>query len=317
MRIGYFLSSEEYGPRELVRQAQLAEDHGLSGLWISDHFHPWNDEQGQSPFVWATLGAVVQATGLNVGTSVTCPMIRMHPALIAQAAATVGALSEGRFTLGLGSGEALNEHILGDRWPNAQIRLEMLEEAVEVIRALFTGEVVNHLGEHYEVEHARLYTLPEQPVPIYISGFGPMSVELAGRIGDGFINTKPDQALVDGFRKGGGAGKPMQAGTKVCWAPTKEEGVETAHRLWATESLPGELLQILPTPEHFEQASQLVTPEMIAESIPCGPDPQPYVEAFKKYADVGFDELFIQQIGPDQDRFFEFYAKEVEPLLNF
>jgi G6PDH family F420-dependent oxidoreductase len=177
--------------------------------------------------------------------------------------------------------------------------------------------VVDHLGEHYEVDHARLYTRPEQPVPIFISGFGTKSAELAGRIGDGFINTKPDPGLIEAFQKAGGAGKPMQAGTKVCWAPTKEQGVETAHRLWANEGLPGELAQVLPTPEHFEQASQLVTPQMTGESVPCGPDPQPYVEMFKKYGDAGFDELFVQQIGPDQDRFFEFYLKEIEPLLGF
>jgi G6PDH family F420-dependent oxidoreductase len=156
VRIGYFLSSEEHGPAELVRQAQLAEDHGLCGLWISDHYHPWNSEQGQSPFVWTTLGALARATMLPLTTAVTCPTVRVHPAVVAQAAATVGVLSDGRFTLGVGTGEALNEHILGDRWPHADIRLAMLEEAVGIMRELFTGEVVNHVGEHYEVEHARL-----------------------------------------------------------------------------------------------------------------------------------------------------------------
>ncbi|MGH8891453.1 MAG: TIGR03557 family F420-dependent LLM class oxidoreductase [Acidothermaceae bacterium] len=315
MRIGYFLSSEEFAPRELVRQARLAEDHGMSGIWISDHFHPWNDEQGESPFVWTTIGAIMQATDLHVTTAVTCPTVRIHPAIIAQAAATAGALGEGRFTLGVGSGEALNETIFGDNWPSADVRLDMLEEAIEVIRELFTGDVVHHVGDHYEVEHARLYTLPEQPVPIYMSGFGTASATLAGRIADGFINTKPDRALVKAFRVGGGTGKPMGAGTKFCWAPTKEQGVETAHRLWANEELPGELAQLLPTPEHFEQASQLVTPEMVGETVPCGPDPQPYVEMIRNYADAGFDELYVQQIGPDQDEFFTFFAKEVEPLL--
>jgi G6PDH family F420-dependent oxidoreductase len=241
--------------------------------------------------------------------------VRLHPAVVAQAAATVGVLSEGRFTLGVGTGEALNEHILGDRWPHADIRLAMLEEAVEIVRELFTGEVVNHVGKHYEVEHARLYTLPEKPVAIYVSGFGPSSASLAGRIGDGFVCTKADSELVAAFKSSGGAGKPMQAGMKVCWAPTKEDGAATAYRYWANDPLPGELAQVLPTPEHFEQASTLVTPDMVAEKIPCGPDPRPYVEAFRKYADVGYDELFIQQIGPDQEEFFSFFAKEVEPLL--
>lgn len=316
MRIGYFLSSEEYGPLELVRQAQLAQDHGMSSVWISDHFHPWTDEQGESSFVWTTIGAVAQATSLAITTAVTCPIMRIHPAVIAQAAATAGVLTEGRFALGVGSGEALNEHIFGDPWPSADVRLEMLEEAIGVIRELFTGEVVRHRGDYYEVDHARLYTLPDSPVPIYMSGFGTMSAKLAGRIADGFINTKPDEQLVAAFRDGGGAGKPMAAGLKVCWAPTKEQGVETAHRVWGMEELPGELAQVLPDPEHFEQASTLVTPDMVAHSVPCGPDPQPYLEQIKKYADAGFDELHVQQIGPDQDGFFTFWAKELEPLLS-
>jgi G6PDH family F420-dependent oxidoreductase len=315
MRIGYFLSSEEFSARELLRQAELAENHGFDGLWISDHFHPWTKEQGNSPFVWSVLGAIVHSTSLQIGTAVTCPTVRIHPAVIAQAAATIGSMSQGRFTLGVGSGEALNEHILGDRWPAADTRLEMLEEAVHVIREMFTGDVVSHLGDHYEVEHARLYELPEQPVPIFVSGFGPKSAELAGRIGDGFINTKPDAELIKAFRDGGGAGKPMQAGTKVCWAPTKDEGTQTAFRIWKNEALPGELAQVLPTPEHFEQASSLVTPDMIAEALATGPDPEKYVETIKKYEEAGFDELYIQQIGPDQEEFFQFFEKEVRPLL--
>jgi G6PDH family F420-dependent oxidoreductase len=315
MRIGYFLASEEYGPVELVRQGRLAEDHGMTSVWISDHFHPWNDEQGESSFVWTTIGALAQATQLSITTAVTCPTVRIHPAIIAQAAATAGALAPGRFRLGLGSGEALNEHIFGDPWPSIDVRLDMLEEAVEVIRELFTGEVVRHRGEHYDVDHARLYTLPENPVPIYLSGFGPASAKVAGRIADGFINTKPDAELVRAFQDAGGRGKPTSAGMKVCWAPTKEQGVETAHRVWANEELPGELAQVLPNPEHFEQASELVTPDMVAQSVPCGPDPQPYVEQIKKYADAGFDELHIQQIGPDQEEFFTFFAKELQPLL--
>jgi G6PDH family F420-dependent oxidoreductase len=315
MRIGYALSCEEFGPSDLLEQARLAEDHGLEALWISDHFHPWNNAQGNSPFVWTMLGAIVQTTSLPVATAVTCPTVRVHPAIIAQAAATVGALSNGRFTLGVGSGEALNEHVLGDRWPAADARLEMLEEAIHVIRELFSGEVINHVGDYYEVEHARIYTLPENPVPIFLSGFGPKSAALAGRIGDGYMSTTPDAELVAAFREAGGAGKPTQAGTKFCWAPTEDQGTETAHRLWANGGLPGELAQVLPTPEHFEQASSLVTLEMIAESLPTGPDPQKYVETIKKYETAGFDELYIEQIGPDQQEFFDFFAKEVRPLI--
>ncbi|MFD9740566.1 TIGR03557 family F420-dependent LLM class oxidoreductase [Umezawaea sp. NPDC059074] len=238
--IGYFLSSEEFRPRELVRQAKWAEEAGFERLWISDHFHPWNGEQGQSPFVWSVIGALSEATRLPITTAVTCPTVRIHPAIIAQAAATAAVQCEGRFTLGVGSGEALNEHIFGDAWPPAPVRLEMLEEAVEVIRALHTGNEVDHHGKHYTVENARIYTLPEQPVPIYVSAFGPKAAEVAARIGDGLCSTKPDGDLIEQYREAGGKG-PAQGGFKVCHAATEAQGVETALRVWPNEHLPGEL----------------------------------------------------------------------------
>jgi G6PDH family F420-dependent oxidoreductase len=312
--IGYFLSSEEWGPRELVGQAKAAEQAGFERLWISDHFHPWNDEQGNSPFVWSVIGALSEAVRLPITTAVTCPTMRMHPAIIAHAAATAAVQCEGRFILGVGTGEALNEHVLGDRWPSAGVRLSMLEEAIEVIRALHTGREVTHHGEHYTVENARIYTVPDQPVPIYVSAFGPKAVRLAGRIGDGFICVMPEKELVDGFREIGGD-KPAQGGFKVCYAPSKEEGVRTAHRLWPNEMLPGELAQVLPTPKHFEQASTLVTPEMVAEAVPCGPDPEPYVEQVRAFVDAGFDEIYVQQIGPLQEEFFRFWTEQVRPRL--
>ncbi|RKT56557.1 TIGR03557 family F420-dependent LLM class oxidoreductase [Saccharothrix australiensis] len=314
--IGYFLSCEEHGPRELVRQARQAQDAGFGRLWISDHFHPWNDEQGQSPFVWSVIGALSEVTTLPITTAVTCPTMRTHPAVVAQAAATAAVQCEGRFVLGVGSGEALNEHILGDPWPSAPRRLEMLEEAVEVIRKLHTGEDVEHRGRHYTVENARVYTLPDEPVPIYVSAFGPKAATLAGRIGDGLCSTKPDASLVRKFHETGGHGKPTQAGFKVCWAPTAEEGAATAFRLWPNEQLPGELAQVLPTPRHFEQASTLVTEEMVAGALPVGPDPEPYAKAVREYADAGFDEVYVQQIGPRQGEFFEFWAREVAPLID-
>jgi G6PDH family F420-dependent oxidoreductase len=313
MKIGYFLSCEEYDPRELVRQARMAEEAGFTGLWISDHYHPWTDAQGESAFVWTVLGALAEATKLPVATAVTCPTVRIHPAVIAQAAATAQVMLEGRFTLGVGSGEALNEHILGDRWPSADERLEMLEESVEVLRKLWTGEVVHHHGTHYTVDHARIYTLPDTPPPILVSGFGPKSVELAGRIGDGFVTTMPDAEAIERFHASGGAGKPVQAGTKVCYGPDKAQAVQTVHRIWPNEALPGELAQVLATPEHFMQASELVTEEMIAGAVPCGPDLEEHVAALQEYADAGVDELYIQQIGPDQEPFFETYARDVLP----
>jgi G6PDH family F420-dependent oxidoreductase len=313
MNIGYFLSCEEFGPRELVRQAQLAERSGFHGLWISDHFHPWNDAQGESSFVWTVIGALAQATALPVATAVTCPTIRIHPAIIAQAAATAQVMHEGRFSLGVGSGEALNEHVLGDRWPAAEERLDMLADAVEIMRELWTGEVVTMSTDHYDVEHARIYTLPDTPPPVIVSGFGPKAIELAGSIGDGFATVMPDADAIRRFRDAGGDGKLVQAGTKVCFGPDETECVKTVHRIWPNEGLPGELAQILPTPEHFEQASELVTEEMIAESVPCGPDLERHVAAIQEYADAGVDELYIQQVGPDQDAFFETFARDVLP----
>jgi G6PDH family F420-dependent oxidoreductase len=314
VKLGYFLSCEEFDAPELVRQARLAEQHGFEALWISDHFHPWLAEQGNSPFVWSVIGAVSQATDLPISTAVTCPTTRIHPAIIAQAAATSAVLTGGRFTLGVGTGEALNEHVLGDRWPSADVRLDMLDEAVEVIRKLWTGEVVDHHGRYYTVEHARLYSLPDTPPPVYVSGFGPKSAELAGRIGDGFVCTKPDEDLIRTFREAGGAGKPMQVGTKVCYGPDEDTARRTAHRIWRNEALPGELAQVLPTPEHFQQASSLVEPEAMV--TPVGPDPATHVEALRKFADAGYDELYVQQIGPEQDEFFEFFGSKVLPELR-
>ncbi len=316
MKIGYFLSCEEWGPTDLIAQAVNAERAGFDGLWISDHYHPWNDNQGHSPFVWSMIGAIAQATeNMPVTTAVTCPTMRIHPAIIAQAAATSAVLLGGRFRLGVGSGEALNEHILGDRWPEADERLELLEEAVEVMRLLWEGGVKDHRGRHYRVEHARVYDLPDRPPPIIVSGFGPKSVDLAARIGDGYCTVGPDAESVQRFRDHGGADKLVQGGLKVCWGDDEQAAVHTVHRLWANEGLPGELAQVLPTPEHFEQASQLVTEEMVASSTPCGPDVERHVDAIKAYADAGFDELYVNQIGPGQDAFFEAYREQVLPRL--
>lgn len=316
MRIGYFLSCEEFTPAELLEQAALAQESGFEALWISDHYHPWNDAQGQSPFVWSMIGAISQVCDLPVGTAVTCPTTRIHPAIIAQAAATAAVLLDGRFTLGVGTGEALNEHILGDRWPHAAVRQDRLEEAVGIIRRLWSGEVVSHEGEHYTVDTARIYTLPERPPPIFVSAFGPRSIALAGRIGDGFISTMPDKEALARFRKLAGADKPGQTGVKVSYAPTKEEGVDQAHRLWANSGVPGELAQELPSPRHFEQAAQLVTTEMTASSTACGPDPSVHLEAITPYVEAGFDDVYVADMGPHYREMMTMYAREVLPELR-
>jgi G6PDH family F420-dependent oxidoreductase len=313
MKVGYFLSCEEWGPRDLVELAIKAERAGFEGLWISDHYHPWIDEQGHSPFVWSVIGALAEATKQKVTTAVTCPTIRIHPAVIAQAAATATLLLDGRFALGVGSGEALNEHILGDRWPDADERLEMLEEAVQVIRTLWQGGFQDHRGTHYRVQHARIYDLPQTPPPILVSGFGPKAIDLAAKIGDGFVTTGPDAEAVGQFRANATDSASIHGGVKVCWGADEAQARKTAYRLWPNDALPGELAQILPTPQHFEQASQLVTEEMVAEAAPCGPDIERHVHAIQEYADAGFDELYVQQIGPEQDAFFEAYREHVLP----
>ncbi|MEV6293476.1 LLM class F420-dependent oxidoreductase [Streptomyces sp. NPDC051896] len=313
---GYFLASEEHSPAGLVEQARMAEQAGFRALWISDHFHPWNDAQGQSAFVWSVIGALSEAVSLPIETAVTCPTVRMHPAVTAQAAATSAVLTEGRFRLGLGTGEALNEHILGDRWPPLHVRLEMLEEAIQVMRRLFTGEEVNHQGTHYTVENARLYTVPEEPVPIDVSGFGPKATSLAARVGDGYITMMPEEEMVTQFRKGGGGAKPVSGGTKVCYGTDREDCVRTVRRLWYNELLPGEMGQVLPSPRHFEQLRELVTEDMVREKVVCGDDADQHVATLTAFADAGFDRVYVNQIGPDQKGFFDFYRTKVLPRLG-
>jgi len=315
LTIGYFLSCEEYSPAELIEQAVLAEKAGFDALWISDHFHPWNDQQGQSAFVWSVIGALAQVCRLPVTTAVTCPTMRLSPVITAQAAATSAVLHEGRFRLGVGTGEALNEHVHGDAWPSAEVRREMLVEAVEVMRRLWTGEVVDHRGRHYTVDNARIYTLPQRPPEVWVSGFGPAATRVAGEIGDGYITTSADTELLELFRETSG-GKPAAVGFKTAFAPTEDEGVDHAHRLWSTSGVPGELAQVLPTPQHFEQAAQLVTKEMTRDSMVCGPDVSRHVESFQEYVDAGFEEVYVANIGPHYRDMIERFGAEVLPAVR-
>ncbi len=311
--VGIFLSSEERGPKELVEGAQRAEQAGFTTMWLSDHYHPWTNAQGESPFVWSSLGAIAQATStMKLWTAVTCPTLRIHPAVVAQAVATTAVLSEGRFGFGVGTGEALNEHIFGDAWPQEQVRLDMLEEAIEVIRRLLTGEQVSHRGEHYRVENARLYTCPDTAPEIYVSAFGPKATAVAARIGDGLMTVGPNADILERYRSEGGKGR-SHTGLKVAYAPTRDEGIDTAFRLWPNEALAGELPQILPTPAHFEQASSLVTRDMVTEAVAAGPDPEVHIAAIQEHVDAGYDEVYVAQIGPDQQGMIEFYQREVLP----
>jgi G6PDH family F420-dependent oxidoreductase len=315
-KIGYASSSEEHTPHDLVEYIVQAEDVGFTFTLISDHYHPWISKQGHSPFVWAVLGGAAVATKtIEIGTGVTCPIMRIHPAILAQSTATVAAMMEGRFFLGAGTGENLNEHILGDRWVPYDIRAEMFEEAIEVIRELWKGEVTNHWGDYYTVEDARLYTLPTQSPPIMVAAAGPKSAEMAGRIGDGLISTAPDAEIVKKFRDSGGGDKPRYAQMTVCWASTKQEAIETAYKIWPNSGLKGDLNTELRTVKHFEQVTAMVTKEDNAKSVVCGPDPEPYVKEVQKFLDAGFDHIYIHQVGADQAGFFNFFTRELRDHL--
>jgi coenzyme F420-dependent glucose-6-phosphate dehydrogenase len=317
-QLGYAISSEEFRPNELVQNARRAEETGFTFALISDHFHPWLDSQGQSPFVWSTLGAIAHATKrLRVGTGVTCPLIRVHPAIVAQAAATVGDMFEGRFFLGLGTGEALNEHITGEHWPPLSTRQEMLREAVEIIRDLWRGEYVTHEGEFYSVENARIYTLPDPLPEIAIAASGADSALIAAEIGDALISTAPDPEVVKSFvRAGREPERPRYGQVTVCWGADENASKELALKQWGYTAIPGQLSQELALPLYFEQAMKPITADMVAESITCGPDPERHRAAIQKYVDAGFSHIYIHQVGPDQDGFFKFAEKELLPHFS-
>ena len=317
LEIGYKLSSEEHGPRDLVRNARMAEDAGFSFALISDHYHPWIDTQGQSPFAWCVIGGIAQTTErLGLGTGVTCPTVRIHPAIIAQAAATAAAMMPGRFFLGLGTGENLNEHVVGPGWPETEIRQERLKEAVEVIRLLWQGGNQSHHGTHFTVENARIYTLPETLPPIMLAVGGPRTAEAAARIADGMVGTGSEPETLERFEAAGGAGKPRYGELTVCWAKDQKQARRTAHQWWPTSAMESSLSWELPLPKHFEDVAKLVTEDAVAESITCGPDVEKHVQAIEKYARAGYDHVCIHQIGPDQGGFIRFYEKQVLPRLE-
>lgn len=315
--IGYAISSEEHKPLKLVHNARRAEEVGFTFALISDHYHPWVNKQGESPFVWSTLGAIAQAThSLRIGTGVTCPIMRVHPAILAQAAATVASLMPGRFFFGVGTGENLNEHILGEKWPAFDIRAKMLEEAVEVIRLLWQGGSQSHYGEYYTVENARVYSLPDQLPPIMVAASGEKAAALSGRIGDGLITTAPDKDVVQSFSQASKNELPMYGQVSVCWAEDEKTAIQTALEWWPNAGLSGELSQELPTPAHFEQATKPVREEDITKNVVCGNDPQKHLDAIQEYIDLGFEHIYVHQIGPDQEGFFEFYQQKILPQLK-
>lgn len=315
--LGYALSSEEHNPNRLIANAQMAEQVGFKFLLISDHFHPWVPRQGNSPFVWSVLGGIAQATTrVRVGTGVTCPIIRFHPVLTAQAAATVADMMPGRFFLGLGTGENLNEHVFDDPWPAIDTRQEMLAEAIEIIRELWKGEEYSHRGTYYSVRDARIYTLPEKLPPIYVAASGAESAELAAAMADGLISTAAGSEVVKAFDKAGGTDKPHYGMIKVCWAYSHEEARETVQHWWPTSTVSGALHSDLPTPKHFQDVVDAMGEPKIPEDTVLGPNPTSYLKAIQTLQENGYDHIYLHQIGPDQEGFFKFFKNELTPLLE-
>jgi coenzyme F420-dependent glucose-6-phosphate dehydrogenase len=315
--IGYTLSSEEIGPNELVRDAKRAEEVGFDFASISDHYHPWISEQGSAPFVWSVLGGVAEATEeIDVGIGVNCPIMRIHPAVVAHASATAATMLDGRFFFGVGTGELLNEHVVGEHWPPQSVRLEMLEEAVEIIRKLWDGGQTNHDGEYYTVENARLFVRPDELPPILVSAFGEKAATMAGEIGDGFWCVGPQGDLRSTFEEAGGDG-PTYCQLHACYAESEEQAVETVHEIWPQSGLPGELASQLPTPRHFEQATQMVSKDDIREgSVLTEPDPNTHIENIQSAIDAGYDHVYMHQIGDNQEALFELYEEEVLPSFE-
>ncbi|RFU40030.1 TIGR03557 family F420-dependent LLM class oxidoreductase [Actinomadura logoneensis] len=317
MKIGYKLAAEAYGPKDLVAQAVRAEQAGFDFVEISDHYHPWVDEQGHSPFAWTVLGAIAaRTTTLGLATGVTCPTVRYHPAIIAQAAATLAVLSDGRFTLGVGSGERLNEHIVGFGFPESvEVRHEMLVEALEIIRMLWDGGYRSYQGKHFELASARVWDLPDRPPLIAVAAGGPRAARLAAEHGDGLFTTEPDPSLAEAYRSHGGSG-PHYAEMPLSWAKDEQTAVTAAHKAarWSTGGWP--VMAELPNPPSFDAASQTVTEDDMREAMTCGSDPSSYVSSAQTFVDAGADHLVMTNWGPDPEGFLEFYSSELDGKLR-
>lgn len=310
VQIGYGMLAEQAGPRQLVDHAMHAEDVGFDFSTISDHAAPRLPAQGHAPYTWSVLGAVAQATSeIPLMTFATCPTMRYHPAVVAQKAATLQILSEGRFRLGLGPGANVDEHITGD-WPPADVRLEMLGEAVEIIRELFRGECVSRRGGHFTVDSARLWDLPDQPPPIGVAVSGDRSCELAGQLAELMVAARPERSLVESFERAGGSGKPRIGQLAVCYDTDREAAVRRAYEQFGWFGLGGQVEAELASPDSFEAATRYVRPEDVAEAIPCGDDPEAVVDAVRRFADAGFTEVALVQIGGGAQHDFLAWAEE-------
>ncbi|MDQ1662126.1 MAG: hypothetical protein QOJ68_2106 [Blastococcus sp.] len=311
MQLGYTMMTEQAGPTDLVDHVVAAEAAGFDFAVCSDHFFPWLDEMGHAPHAWTTLGAAAQATSrIPLMTYVTCPTFRYHPTVVAQQAATLQLLSGGRFTLGLGAGENLNEHIVGGGWPGADVRQEMLVEAIHIIRELFDGGYVNFRGEHFDVESAKLWDLPDTRVPIGVAVSGSQSTQIAGELADLMIAVEPKPELGEQFDAAGGAGKPRVGQMPISFGTDKGAAVTRAHSLFRWFGLGWKVNAELPGPPAFDAASQFVREDDVAEGIPCGDDVDAVLTAAKAYADAGFTQLALVQIGGDQQAPFIEWAQQ-------
>ena len=316
MKIGYKLATEAFSPAEVVRQTVAAEQAGFDFVELSDHFHPWLDNQGHSGFTWSMLGAMAARTErIGLVTGVTCPSFRYHPAIIAQAAATVALLSDGRFTLGVGAGERLNEHVVGRPFPSVRVRHEVFREALEIIRLLWQGGYRSYDGKHLQLEDARVFDLPETLPVIAVAVSGPASTRIAAELGDGLFATEPKKSLVEGFTAGGGSG-PMYAEVPLAWAPDAQAGAQAALDTTRWSLAGWKVMSELPNPVNFAAASAQVRLEDVQEHFACGPDVARHLEVAQQYVDAGFDHLVLQNAGPDPDGFLDFFASELSDRVR-
>ena len=313
---GYKLMSEEHSACELVRNACRAEQAGFDFAAISDHYDPWLHSQGHSPQAWTVLGAVAASTErIGLATAVTCPTLRYHPTVVAQFAATLAVLSAGRFTLGLGAGEHLNEHIVGRGWPGPEIRHEMLAEAIDVIKLLFEGRTVSYEGAHIAADRAKLWDVPDSPPPLAVAAGGLRAARLAGEKAAGLFATEPRPELIDTWKAAGGKGA-LFAEVALCWAPTESEAVRIAYERFRFAALGWKVMAELPRPDGFEAATRWIRPEDVTQYVACGPDVERHVAAVRKYVEAGFDHIVVIGVGPDQDAFLRFWKNELEPKLR-
>jgi G6PDH family F420-dependent oxidoreductase len=316
MQYGYKLSAEGFGPKELVRQAQLAEASGFDFVEISDHYHPWLDSQGHSPFAWSVLGVIAAKTdSIGLATGVTCPTIRYHPAIIAQAAATMAIVSDGRFTLGVGSGERLNEHVVGRGFPAVAERQALLREALEIIRQLWQGGYQSYRGEYLDLEDARVFDLPDELPVIAVAAGGPSAARLAADLGDGLFGTEPKANLLEAYRGAGGNG-PTYGEVGLAWAEDEASAVKAAYESSKWSLTGWKVMSELPNPANFEASARFVREEDVAAQMPCGPDAAKHLEAIRTYEQAGYDHVVLTNNGPDPDGFMDFFARELKPQLT-